>query len=322
MKTILSLAKGFSLTRKNASLILIFFLTNLILSLVLTAPIYSSLNSSLSRSQTAEAALEEFDYLWWREFRDQAQGIEKSFSPTTITGKGPFLDNLVLLKNIGFFNLPYSMAVGFLLFLFVKAFLSAGLLSIYNQEQVNSRSRTFFGEGIRFFPRFLIIMFVSWIFFLLVGICLNQFLGLIVKRVAENSVSDRTPFFLNLFFSLFVLLLLFFIQMLFDYARINVVVQNSKNIIKSIIQAFSFVFNNLGKTLSLFYLIILIQFVLVITFIFVEGRLPQHTFPGIIVLLVVQQLFILGIISLRCWLYASELSLYKDIIQNGIRGNS
>lgn len=313
MKIFLNLAKGFSLIRKNASLIIIFFLANFILSLILTYPIYSSLDSSLSTSKVGDKAVEEFDYLWWQEFRDQANGIEKTFLPSKITGKGLLLDNLVLLKNIGFLNLPYPLSLGFLLFLIAQVFLSAGIISVYNQENVISRFHTFFSEGVRFFSRFLLIMFFSWILFFLAGFCLNQLFGSWVNKVAENSISERAPFFLNLFFSLVILLILFFVQMLFDYARINVVVNNSKNVIKSIINAFSFVFNNIGKTLGLYYLIIFIHLMLAVAFSLFERWLPQNSFLMIIALFFVQQIFVLGVITVRLWLYASELSLFKDI---------
>ena len=99
--------------------------------------------------------------------------------------------------------------------------------------------------------------------------------------------------------------------MVFDYARIKVVLEESRNILKSTLEALAFVFKYPFSTLGLFYLIFLIQVAVTVIYILLKEIIPQSNFPWVLAAFIIQQLFIFAVIWIRCLLYSSQMQLYK-----------
>ena len=108
-----------------------------------------------------------------------------------------------------------------------------------------------------------------------------------------------------------MLFLILFVQMLFDYGRIIIVREDSRNVLKSELGAVGFVLKHPGATLGLFYLILIVHIIITVAYILIQSLVPQSTFPGILTAFVIQQIFIFLIIWIRCWLYSSQMELYK-----------
>jgi len=161
------------------------------------------------------------------------------------------------------------------------------------------------------FPHFFLVMLISWVFFFGVLGFLYQGLDLIHSRVSQNSFSEVTPFYLGLFFSLILLFFLLLLQMLFDYTRIQIVIEQKKNIRVAVRDASMFILKHLGSTLGLFYLLFLVNLVFTLIYLLLKSFVPQSMALGVIVIVLIQQLFVFALIFIRCWLYASELELYK-----------
>ena len=98
--------------------------------------------------------------------------------------------------------------------------------------------------------------------------------------------------------------------MVFDYARIKTVLADHKNIFKSVLSAFGFVFKHLGSTLGLFYLLFFAHILVTLGYLALINIVPDTKFLGILASFVVQQLFIFCVIWIRCWLYSSQMKLY------------
>ena len=84
MKAIINFVKGFHISRKNLRMVLFMLVINLLFSLILAVPMYTSLDQSIGQSEVGDRMVKGFDYIWWEEFRDQSTGIETSFSPSII----------------------------------------------------------------------------------------------------------------------------------------------------------------------------------------------------------------------------------------------
>jgi hypothetical protein len=273
---------------------------------------YYSLKDSFGQSKVGERMAKGFDYLWWEEFRDQSEGLDKTFTPSLI-GKGAILNNLEALVQMRFYGVPSAVFIVVLLYIILHVFLAGGILSIFNMDSPKfTLKRFFYGSG-TYFPRFFLLMLISWIFFIAAGIFLNEGFNSILDNVAENSLSEVTPFYLGLLFGAILFFLILFIQMVFDYARIKIVLEDRKNVLKSALEAFGFVFKHLGSTLGLYYLILLVYFVVTIVYIFIKELIPQSAFLGVLIAFLLQQLFIFALIWVRCWLYSSQLELYRYI---------
>jgi len=309
MKAILNFVKGFHIIRKNFRLVLFLLVINLLFSLFLAVPMYTSLEESIGLSEVGDRMVKGFDYIWWEEFRDQSKGIEKSFSPS-ILGKGAVLDNFVHLIHFGETSLPRVFLVFGALYILLHTFLSGGIISVIGKNNPVFSMTGFFSGAGKFASRFFLLMVVSWIFFFLV-ISFKDFLFTLVNSASNTARSEIFPFYLSLISSIFVYVVFLFIQMVFDYARIKTVITDSRNVLQTTKDAFVFVCKNFGSTMGLFYLLLLTNLVLTTVCILLKEIIPQTSALFAIVIFLVQQMFIGSFIWIRCWLYSSQLELYK-----------
>ncbi len=310
MKALINAIKGLKATKKTARMVLLLLVLNLAFSAILSVPMYHSLKESFGDSLVGERMAQGFDMLWWEEFRDQSEGLEKTFTPSII-GKGAILNNLEGLALMTFVALPPAVLVFGVIYIIFRTFLAGGILSIFNQKDADFSLKKFFGgAGVHFFPFFL-VMFLSWVLYFGVLGTLYRGLGSIRDTVAQNSFSEITPFYLGLFFSMILLFVLFLMQMLFDYTRIQIVVEQRKNILRALRDAMEFIIRHPGSTLALFYLLFLVNVLVTLVYVMIQSLIPQNTALNVILVFLIQQSFIFAIIFMRCWLYAGEMELYK-----------
>lgn len=293
-------------------MIFFLFLLNLLFSMVLVVPMYHILKVSFGRGETAEKMAEGFDYLWWEQFRHGSQGVAKTFSPAII-GKGALLDNYDYLINMNLFKLPSAILMLIFLYILFRTFLAGGILSIYTSGHEKFKMKIFFSGAGTFYLRFILLMLISWIFFYLTGILLNRKFTSVLNSVSSRSYSEIPSFYLSLLFSSIILILFLFIQMIFDYARIDVVQEDKRNVIRSIWKSVFFIFRHPVSTLGLFYILFLAGIVLAVVYSLVVEVLPESNILGVLIGFIVQQIFILGVIWIRCWLYAGQIELYRSV---------
>jgi hypothetical protein len=310
MKALINAIKGFKATNKTARMVVLLFTLNLAFSAILAVPMYHSLKDSFGDSLVGENMARGFDMLWWEEFRDQSEGIEKTFTPSII-GKGAILNNLEGLILMTFSALPPAILILGLIYIIFRTFLAGGILSTFNQSDVSFSLKKFFGSAGVYFPSFFLVMLLSWVFYFGVLGILYRGLGSIRNSVAQNSLSEITPFYLGLFFSAILLFAIFFLQMLFDYTRIQIVVEQRNKILSAVRNALMFIVKHPGSTLALFYLLFFVNILVTLVFLLIQSLIPQNTTWSVISVFIIQQIFIFAIIYMRCWLYASEMELYK-----------
>lgn len=314
MKFWINFLKGFHLTSKTARMVLTLFVINLLFALFLAVPMYQALKDSFGNSLVGERMAKGFDTLWWNEFQDQSEGLEQSFTPFII-GKGAILNNLEMLAQMKFFDLPPVVLILGLVYILLHTFLAGGILSTFNKDPPRFALKSFLEGAGHYFFRFFLVMLVSWLFlFGLVG-SLNQWLNTLLGKVAENAFSEITPFFLGLLFNIIVFFLLLLFRMIFEYSKIAIAAQGERNILKAIFDAFGFVIKNPGSTLSLFYSVFTVNVVVTLFFILIKSLIPQASSLGVLFAFILQQIYIFAVVWIRCWLYASQLELYKYIPQ-------
>lgn len=309
MKVFINFVKGFHTSRKYFRMVILLLVFNLLFSLILAVPMYTSLEESIGRSEVGDRMVKGFDYIWWEEFRDQSRGIETTFTPS-ILGKGAVLDNFVHLIHFGETNLPRVILVFGALYILLHTFLSGGVISVLAGDTSVFSIKGFFSGAGKLASRFFLLMILSWVFFFLV-IVLKGFFSTIAERVSSTAISEVFPFYLSLIFSILVYAVFLFFQMIFDYARIKTALEDGQNVLLTIRDAFIFVFKNFGTTMGLFYLLLLANLVLTVVYILLKEIIPQTSIVSITAIFIIQQIFICSFIWIRCWLYSSQLELYK-----------
>jgi hypothetical protein len=310
MKIFWNFGRGFAATGSVTKMVLFLYIINLLFSLLLAIPMYNSLQNSLGQSEAGSRMAEGFDYIWWQEFKDDAKGLETTFSPSII-GKGAILNNLESLIQMRFFFIPpLLMAVG-LFYIIFRVFLAGGILTTFNQDMPKFTRREFtLGAGTHFF-RFLALMLLSWGLIVAIGTFFLGSIHTLIDDIASESISEVTPFILRLALSVLTFAFLLFVQMVFDYARINIVMEEKRNIFKSALEALGFVFKHPFSTFGLFYLIFLIQAAVTVVYILLRETIPESNFPLVLAAFFIQQLFIFAVIWIRCLLYSSQMALYR-----------
>ena len=310
MKVFINFIKGFQNTGKSKRMIILLLAINFVFSLILAVPMYHSLKDSFGNSLAGDRMAEGFDYLWWEEYRDDARGLEKTFTPSII-GKGAVLNNLEGLIQLRVFDLPPVILVFGLVYIILHTFLAGGILFHFKTGNDRFSLRGFFLGAGSHFVRFSLLVLLSWLFFLLIGIVLKDSLDSLLSGIQKTAFSEVIPFYVGLVFNAIVFFLFLFIQMVFDYARIKIVLEDSSNVLTSAASAFGFVFRHLGSTLGLFYLLFLAQVAFTLIYILIHGLIPQSSYIGIALAFLFQQIFIFGLIWIRCWLYSSQMELYR-----------
>lgn len=310
MKALINFSKGFKATANSTRMVFFLFIINLVFSLILAFPLYRSLKDSIGSSLVGEKMARGFDYLWWEEFRDRSRGLETTFTPSII-GKGAILDNLQALVEMNVLNFPSLLLIVVILYIILHTFLAGGILSTFNQERQKFTMKRFF-EGAGFlFSRFFFLTVLSWILFLAVGIFLSTGFESIVSNVSRNAISEIKPFYFALASSAIIFLLFLLLQMVFDYARIKIVLEEKRKVLKSAIQALAFALRHPFVTVSLYALLFLIQAAVTVVYILAKEALPQSNFLEVLGAFFLQQIFIFVVIWLRCWLYSSQMELYR-----------
>ena len=310
MKALINVIKGFKSTQKRTRMVVLLFILNLAFSVILAVPMYHSLRDSFGDSLVSERMAKGIDMLWWEEFRDQSEGLEKTFTPSII-GKGAILNNLEGLILMSFSALPSAVLILGIIYVIFRTFLAGGILATFNQSHDRFSLKKFFeGAGVHFFSFFL-VMLLSWVFYFGMLGTLHSGLDSIRNSVAQHSFSEITPFYLGIFFSMILLFVLFLFQMFFDYTRIQIVVEQRKDVLVAARDALLFIAKHPGSTLALFYLLFLVNVLVTLLFLMIQSLIPQNTALNVVLIFLIQQLFIFAIIFTRCWLYASEMELYK-----------
>jgi len=181
-----------------------------------------------------------------------------------------------------------------------------------------SRFMAVFWEGAgKFFFRFIFLTVLSillWLVFLFINLILTPIGGLLTNN-GENEQMLVYVFIGRVIIALFMI---FLIKMIMDYARIRIVSDNARNVLKSFFQVIGFVFRRFGKTLALFYLILLTGVVLFFIGCFLKSLINTTTLSAVIIAFIIGQV----IIMIRGWttifFQSGQLEFYSAGIESPV----
>jgi len=141
------------------------------------------------------------------------------------------------------------------LFFLTSIFVNGGILqSMVHQRDHERFAQVFFAGGGKFYGRFFrlsIYSLILWIPGAILYLILNGILGIFTK----NPLNEQRSFYILLVRIVMAAFLVFLIKMIMDYARIRIAIQDSRSVLRSLLEAAGFVFRKLGKTLALYYLL-------------------------------------------------------------------
>jgi hypothetical protein len=286
MKIFSAFKTGLHWTNQSKRMVLFLYIINFVFAAVLALPFRSALKAGLGNSMSAEQLLYKFDYTLFIDFMNKhGERISTVFTQVLWVA---------------------------LFYVFVNTLLAGGILAVLRSDDRKFSMKSFFaGCGIYFF-RFLRLFLVSLLFFLLAFI-LYSILNGIFGALTSNATSEVLPFILTIVALVFFLFLISIVVMIFDYAKIATVVNDSTAMFKTAWGAVKFVARNFGKTLALQYSIFLILVIFTLIYLLIDDMIGMTAPLAIFLMFIVQQVSI----SLRLWIrilsFASELALYEGL---------
>jgi len=201
-----------------------------------------------------------------------------------------------------------AMPVLALMFFLVNVLLSAGAI----RRLTGGR----FGEGAtKYFWRFVRLFLMS-LLFLAVLAGLNGGLTAIADRIWGDG-SELAPLAIAARIRVAVMFLLFGVVVtVFDIARVRIVVEDVRSVVRTSFWALRFVLRRVfWPGYGIWLLTALFSMALVAAYFAVAPSLPQTTGFGVLLLVVLQQMVILGRICSRITLWGSLAALYEDRVE-------
>ncbi len=284
MKAMNSFQDGLKLVISHLKYWIVFYAFNLVFAAIIAYPAHVLISRYFGHSLRAENFLNQFDFMATVNFlRDNASGLSAIAATLLILG---------------------------LFYLLLQYFLMGGIYSIYIQEEPPSDLPNFWKLCAEYFGRFfrilliwlLLLMIVVFVYFLLIGV-LNSIKSHIFDEILSSLMRGSV---------LFVVAMLFlFFDMLIDYTKTFLVLDNHRSVLLSFGKAINFAFRHLGSVTLLYFLLILSAVFLIAAYLFGSHFFDGRSWLFIAILFALQQVFIFLRVGLRLQFFASQIVLVK-----------
>ncbi|MDQ3212680.1 MAG: hypothetical protein M3Q85_08395 [Acidobacteriota bacterium] len=300
------------ITRVNGAPVMLagMFAVTLLTGLPLAYALSGTIAAHLGPSLAADGAAQGTNYEWWQEFTAQAQGLGKTFSPS-IAGFGAVLDNLEgILDNL---PLASSIAAVTAVWLAVWSFLSGGVIDRLARRRP-TRSHGFFAAcGVHFW-RFLRLGVLAWLVYAFLfryvhGVIFARALGALTHDVGV----ERTAFAYRVGAYLLFGALLVACNIVFDYARVRIVVEDRRSAIGALLAGGRFVRRHAGAAIRLYALNALAFLVLIAVYATLAPAAPGAGWRAAAAL-GIGQAYIAARVYLKLLFYASETALFQGAL--------
>lgn len=286
------------------------FALTLLVALPLSFALRGMIETHLGASLAAESAAAGTNYDWWQEFSAQASGLGTTFVPSII-GFGAVLDNLgAVLDNA---PLASTIAGATAAWLVLWSFLSGGVIDRFARAR-RTRSPGFFAAcGVHFW-RLLRLGIVAWaVYAVLFGYVHGWIFTDAFTRLTENVAVERTAFAIRLAGYLLFGAMLVVCNIVFDYTRIRIVVEDRRSAIGGLVAGMRFVRRHAGSVFGLYLLNGVAFLFLVLIYALIAPGAPGSGLSMWLVLLL-GEVYIVARHYLKLLFYASETAFFQGAL--------
>jgi hypothetical protein len=212
-------------------------------------------------------------------------------------------------------NLPLAATISGVTaaWLIVWSFLSGGILDRYARNRP-TRSHGFFAACGTHFWRFLRLGVFAWFAYSVLFSVLHPWLfDVVYERLVADVTVERTGLALRAAGYLVFGILLVLCSLVFDYARIRIVVEDRRSAIGALLAAIRFVARHPGRVLALYLLNGAAFLVLIAVYALVAPGAPGAG-AGLIPALLIGEIYILGRHYLKLRFYASQTAFFQGAL--------
>jgi hypothetical protein len=274
------------------------------LALAIRADITHSLGSSLA----ADAAARGMNYEWMEEFGAHATGLASTFKPT-IVGFAATLDNLsAFFDNV---RRPTAVIAAAGVYLLCWAFLSGGVIERYATDR-SVRTGAFMSACGRYFFRFFRFAILTVFVYIIAALVHRWVLGVIYLRAVRGVDAEGTVFLIRVAFYLVFVLLLAAANLVFDIAKIRMVVEDRRSVMVALTASWRFIRQNTSAAIGV-YVLDAVTFALVLAAYSFVAPGGGGTGAMVWAAVLIGQAYIVGRLCVRLLFFASEVSLVGSV---------
>jgi hypothetical protein len=234
---------------KAPILVIAIALITLIIALPFAAVLHSRLQASLEMQPQVSLADTEIDAEWWMEFREQARGLEATFTPAVL-GFAATLDGLSgVLDGRG---LPVAIWAPFALSVVAWAFLWGGVLHRFQRGR-GIGVREFVSAGRSHVASFVVVALVASVINLVLYLTVHRLLfGPVYRALVAMTSTERDAFLARVMLYVIFFAMIGLVSLIADYARVIAVSGRVASPGNMIVAAVAFVRRHLGSVVLLY----------------------------------------------------------------------
>lgn len=302
-----SFSDGWRRVRSAGALLLGVYALTVVLTLPLAIAMRGLLETHLGSSLAADTAAAGVNYDWWQEFSSQATGLGTTFTPTII-GFAATLDNLSSLLDGQREVAPVAGAIA--LYLLAWIFLTGGVIDRYARQRPTRAAGFFAAGGVHFFTLLRLAAVAGlayWWLFAYVHRWL--FLEFFVDQTRTLSAEREVMAWRVALYLVFGLLLVT-VNVIVDYAKIRIVVEDRRSALGALSAATRFVWRRLPRVASLYALNGLVLLIGVALW----AVIAPGVHAGLLLWLtfLAGQLYVLARLALKLQFIASQTALFQS----------
>lgn len=282
----------------------------LLIALPLSFALRGMIESHLGPSLAADAVASGTSSDWWQEFSAQASGLGTTFA-SSIIGFGAVLDNVSGLLD----NLPLAATITGVTaaWMTVWSFLSGGVLDRLARARP-TRAHGFFAACGAYFWRFLRLGAVAGLVYYLLFAYVHDLIFVeVYEPLTRDLTAERTAFVVRLACYLLFGSLLAAATLVFDYARIRIVVEDRRSALGGLIAGLRFARRHAGGTIGL-YLLNAAAYVLVVLVYAVVAPGAPRSGLSVWLVLAIGQIYIVVRHYLKLLFYGSQTAYFQGAL--------
>lgn len=302
---------GLELLGRHKKAICCSYLLNLLVAGLLLPSFLLAFDRSLGEGLYRQKLTGQLDYDWLRLFEERFPEFGSSFSSATL-GLAPFIRNLEALLDAKLISGPSLLVALGGVYLLLSSFLLAAALGSFFRDPQGTSFREFFRTGGIFFGRFLrASLWAATLFSLFFFFVVKPSQGWI-DILTQDALTEVPVFVVRLIRYLLLLLLCLLLNMLMDYTKLKIALEDRTSVVLAFLSATRFCLRNFFFIYRLYLLIVFVSVLWVILYTLGEYVLPQNAWPLILVAFLWQQLYLMGRLSLRLLFYSTQAKVLVD----------
>ena len=300
---------GLRLVLRTPSLLAWVYCTTLVVALPLALAMKHLLQGSFEGSLVEDTMRRGFDLSWYEEFAAGSSGLGKTFGPRVV-GILPVLGNLERLLDGRLPQVDPAVAGAGVAVVLAWSLLLGGILSRFaHAEEPHSRSG-FLARGGLFFWRFLRLSAISGLLYWGIFLGIGQPLHGWIETATRDATVERTVLIYTVLAYALVGLLFLATQLVLDYARISLVVEERRSVVLALVRALGFIRDHRRAVLGLYLLLAAASLLWFLTYVWLAPGPNQATWTSVLLAFALGQAYLLGRWMLKLWFLASQTRLF------------